>query len=82
MINMLSLNTKRLNKKKLNTKRITVDPSLEAIWIRENCTKKFSVDDIMEILDYEMAYLASLGLVNLSKKEIEENLEYWAKRNG
>ena len=62
--------------------RVYVDPEKEADWIIENCTNKFSKDDIMEILDYEMGYLASLGLVNITKEEFQENLEYWASRNG
>lgn len=59
-----------------------VDPEIEAEWIIENCTKKFSKDEIMEILDYEMGYLASIGLVDITKEDFQENLEYWAnKRN-
>ena len=61
--------------------KIVVNPRTEAEWIREHCTKKFSIEDIMEILDYEMGYLASLGLVNISEKELKENLEYWAEHN-
>ena len=67
--------------KKVN-KGVVVDPRKEAEWIRENCTKKFSVDDIMEILDYEMGYLSTLGLTDISEKEFKENLEYWARVNG
>ena len=67
---------------KFKKPKITVDTNDEAIWIWENCTKKFSVEDIMEILDYEMGYLASLGLVDMSEEEFKQNLEYWAKRNG
>ena len=63
-------------------KQVCVDTREEAEWIRENCTKKFSIDDIMEILDYEMGYLTTLGLTDLTKEEFQENLEYWASRNG
>lgn len=72
---------KRVNKLQLKPK-VIVNPEKEADWIIENCTDKFSKDEIMEILDYEMGYLASLGLVDITEEEFQENLEYWANREG
>ena len=68
------------SKKKNDKKSVIVDTKIEAEWIVENCTDRFSIDDIMEILDYETAYLASLGLCDLSEEEFKSNLEYWATR--
>ena len=80
-INIIKSKKARLNKTVLKPK-FFVNPEEEAEWIIENCTDKFSKDEIMEILDYEMGYLATLGLVDISAEEFQENLEYWANRNG
>lgn len=58
-----------------------VDTRVEAEWIIKNCTDKYSKETIMEILDYELFYLGSIGLTKMTKEEFKECLEYWSERN-
>lgn len=86
MLNFKRINYKKPKYAKVNSVNLTdkpvVEPEEAARWIIENCTDKFSMNDIMEILDYELAYLASLGLADVSEDEFRSNLDYWKERNG
>lgn len=62
-------------------RKAIVDVSDEADWIIKNCTDKYSKDTIMEILDYEMGYLASIGLTNISEQEFKSMVDFWKEHN-
>lgn len=62
-------------------RKVVVDTGDEADWIIKNCTDKYSRNTIMEILDYEMGYLASIGLTDISEEEFKSSLEYWKELN-
>lgn len=64
---------KNTSKKKIST----VDPEEEARWIHRYCNGRYPVKVIEEILDYEMNYLTTIGVVDLSDEEMESNRQYW-----
>lgn len=64
---------KNTSKKKIST----VDPEEEARWIHQYCNGRYPIKVIEEILDYEMNYLTTIGVVDLSDEEMESNRQYW-----